>query len=114
MASRFAKAFNIGNKSDTSDARAIWLAALQPGNTVAVKTEAQQAVLGLHRVRQQLVKFRTSQINCMRGLVGEYGEVMPASKRAFDANMSSVLERVSTLIPGPLLETLREQRAALT
>ena len=36
------------------------MAVQQPGiKTVAVKSEAQQAVLALHRMRQQLVKFRT-------------------------------------------------------
>ncbi|MGF6993010.1 transposase [Paraburkholderia sp. GAS32] len=59
MPAEFVKAFNIRNKSDAADARAIWLAVQQPGNAVAVKNEAQQAVLALHRMRQQLVKFRT-------------------------------------------------------
>ncbi|AKM41689.1 transposase [Burkholderia contaminans] len=113
MAPRFAKAFNIGNKNDAADARAIWLAVQQPGNKVAVKSEAQQAVLALHRLRQQLVKFRTSQINCIRGFLGEYGEVMPASRRAFDANIAAVLERVSEHVAAPLIDTLREQWAAL-
>jgi transposase len=30
----------------------------------------------LHRMRQQLVKFRTMQINSLRGLLTEYGEAM--------------------------------------
>jgi transposase len=71
MPAKFVKAFNIGNKNDTADARAIWLAVQQPGKAVAVKTEAQQAVLALHRMRQQLVKFRTMQINSVRGLLTE-------------------------------------------
>jgi transposase len=73
MAPRFAKAFNIGNKNDAADARAIWLAVQQPGNKVAVKIEAQQAVLPLHRLDQQLVKFRTYQIHCIRGLLAGGG-----------------------------------------
>uniref|UniRef100_E6PSA7 Uncharacterized protein n=1 Tax=mine drainage metagenome TaxID=410659 RepID=E6PSA7_9ZZZZ len=76
MPARFVKAFNIGNKSDAADARAIWLAVQQPGKAVAVKSEDQQAVLAMHRVRQQLVKVRTMQINALRGLMTEYGEVM--------------------------------------
>ena len=50
---------------------------------VAVKSEEQQAILALHRMRQQqLVKFRTAQINGLRGLLTEYGEVMaPGSCR---------------------------------
>jgi transposase len=67
MPAKFVKTFNIGNKNDPADARAIWLAVQQPGKSVAVKTEGQQAVLALHRMRQQLVKFRTMQINSLRG-----------------------------------------------
>ena len=67
MPARFVKAFNIGNKNDADDARAIWLAVQQPSKSVAVKTEAQQAVLALHRMRQQLVKFRVAQSNNLRG-----------------------------------------------
>ena len=49
MPGEFVKAFNVRNKSDAADARAIWLAVQQPGKPVAVKTEMQQAMLGLHR-----------------------------------------------------------------
>ena len=46
MPAKFVKAFVMGNKNDAADARAIWMAAQQPGKSVAVKTETQQAVLG--------------------------------------------------------------------
>lgn len=45
----------------------------QPCKAAVVKTEDQQAVLAMHRRRQQLVKFRTMQINTLRGLLTEYG-----------------------------------------
>jgi transposase len=64
LSARWVKPFVGGDKNDVADARAIWTAVQQPGiKTVAVKSEAQQAVLALHRMRQQLVKFRTAQIN---------------------------------------------------
>ncbi|CAB3806665.1 hypothetical protein LMG28138_05826 [Pararobbsia alpina] len=63
MPAKFVKAFVMGNKSDAADARAICMAVQQPGKAVAVKTEAQRVVLALHRMRQQLVKFRTMQVN---------------------------------------------------
>ncbi|MBH1409040.1 IS110 family RNA-guided transposase [Pseudomonas fluorescens] len=109
MPARFVKAFNIGNKNDAADARAIWLAVQQPGKAVAVKTEAQQAVLALHRMRQQLVKFRTMQINSLRGLLTEYGEVMGRSRAALNKAMPDVLERVADRLPAVLVDTLREQ-----
>ena len=53
----------------------------QPGvKAVAIKSEEQQAILALHRMRQQLVKFRTAQTNGLRGLLTEYGKVMPQGR----------------------------------
>lgn len=109
MPAKFVKAFNIGNKNDPADARAIWLAVQQPGKSVAVKTEGQQAVLALHRMRQQLVKFRTMQINNLRGLLTEYGEVMGLGRTALDKAMPLVLARVADRLPAVLIDTLREQ-----
>ena len=52
-----------------------------PGTkTVAIKSEEQQAILALHRMRQKLVKFRTAVINGLRGLSTEYVEVMPKGR----------------------------------
>ena len=104
--------FVSGNKNDAHDARAIWTAAQQPGvKTVAVKTEEQQAVLALHRMRQQLVKFRTAQINGLRGLLTEYGEVMPKGRDGMKRSMPAALERVSERLPAIVVDTLREQWA---
>lgn len=109
MPAAFVKAFNIGNKNDAADARAIWLAVQQPCKAIAVKTEAQQAVLALHRVRQQLVKFRTMQMNCLRGLLAEYGEIMAKSRAALDRSVPAILERLSERLPAMLIDSLREQ-----
>src|ERR1035437_7702551 len=78
LSGKFVKSFVMGNKSDAADARAIWIAVQQPGvKPIAIKTEQQQAILALHRLRQGLVKTRTMQINALRGLLTEYGVVMP-------------------------------------
>ena len=107
-------AFVGGNKSDAHDARAIWTAAGQPGiKTVAVKSEEQQAILALHRMRQQLVKFRTAQSNGLRGLLGEYGEVMARGRAGLRRGMPGALERLSERLPAMVLDTLREQWARL-
>lgn len=109
MPAKFVKAFVMGNKNDAADARAIWMAAQQPGKSVAVKTETQQAVLGLHRMRQQLVKFRTMRVNSLRGLLTEYGEVMGKGRAALDKAIPGVLERLVDRLPTILIDTLREQ-----
>ncbi|MGF6837834.1 transposase [Paraburkholderia youngii] len=109
MPGEFVKAFNIRNKNDAADARAIWLAVQQPGKPVAVKTEMQQAMLGLHRMRQQLIKFRTMQINNLRGLLTEYGEVMSKGRSKLDNEIPVVLERIAERLPAVIIDTFREQ-----
>ncbi len=110
MSGKMVKAFVSGNKNDAADARAIWMAARQSGvKAVAVKTEAQQAILAMHRMRQQLVKTRTAQRNEMRGLLAEYGEVFGLGRSAFNAGMKGALERLAERLPAMLIDTLREQ-----
>ncbi|WP_232458283.1 IS110 family transposase [Burkholderia ubonensis] len=108
MPAKFVKAFNIGNKSDPADAHAIWMATQVPSKPVAVKTEAQQAVLALHRLRQQRIKFRTMQMNALRGLLAEYGEVMAKSRAALDKVIPGVLARLAERLPAMLIDSLRE------
>jgi transposase len=109
MPARLVKAFNIGNKNDAADAKAIWLAVQQPCKAVAVKTEEQQAVLAMHRLRQQLVKIRTMQVNALRGLLTEYGEVMGKSRAALDKGIPVALEKLAERLPAMLIDSLREQ-----
>lgn len=111
MPARFVKAFNIGNKNDAADARAIWLAMQQPRRAVAVKTEMQQAVLMFHRQREQLVKFRTMQTNGLCGMLAEFGEVMGKGRVAMSKAISEALARVEERLPKALIDSLREQWA---
>ena len=65
--------FVNGNKTDATDARAIWLAIQQPGTKfVGVKTLMQQATLTLHRQREMLMRMKIMQINALRGLLYEF------------------------------------------
>jgi transposase len=110
MSGKMVKAFVCGNKNDAADARAIYVAAQQPEvKAVAVKSEGQQAVLAMHRIRQQLVKMRTAQMNELRGLLGEYGEVFGQGRKALDAGVKVALERLAERLPAPLIDTLRDQ-----
>src|SRR5262245_23864581 len=110
LAAQIVRPFVGGNKNDAADARAIWTTMQQPGiKTVAVKSEAQQAVLALHRMRAQLVKFRTAQVNGLRGLLTEYGAVMPQGRAAITRNLPGVLQKLSDRLPMLLIDTLREQ-----
>ena len=110
LPARSVKAFVTGNKSDAIDARAIWTAVRNGGiKRVAVKTEAQQAVLALHRMRQQQVKMRTMQINELRGLLTEYGEVFAKGRVSMIRGIADALDRLATRLPRVVIESLREQ-----
>lgn len=73
--------FVSGNKTDATDARAIWLAVQQPGTKfVGIKTQEQQATLTLHRQREQLMKMKIMQSNSLRGLLYEFGAAFAKGK----------------------------------
>ena len=72
IATKFVKPFVKGNKNDAADARAILEAAQRPEiRFVPVTTEAQQAVLALHTMRDGLVKARTAQLHQLRAVLYE-------------------------------------------
>jgi transposase len=78
MAPQYVKAYVKTNKTDEADAEAICEAVCRPNmRFVAVKTPEQQAILSVHRVRAGYVKARTAQANQIRGLLSEYGMVLP-------------------------------------
>jgi transposase len=65
-------------KNDAQDAAAICEAAGRPAmRFVPMKTAEQQALLTVHRVRQGFVTERTATINRLRGLLSEFGIVLP-------------------------------------
>ena len=85
-------------KNDQHDAAAIAEAAQRPSmRYVPAKSLTAQDMQSLHRVRQQLVKTRTSLINQCRGLAMEYGEVMPKKRASFNQHMPRILELESEL-----------------
>lgn len=78
MATQLVKPYVKTNKHDAADAEAICEAVTRPNmRFVPVKTPEQQAVLALHRSRQSFIKQRTAQANQIRGLLAEFGIVMP-------------------------------------
>lgn len=111
IAAQFVRPFVKGNKTDAADAEAIWEAAQRPGmRFVAVKSEEQQAVLGLHRLREQRVKTRSMLVNQLHGVMGEYGMALPKGWKAMLKQAAAVLnETQSSLIPELLRPALLEQ-----
>jgi len=79
----YVRPYRRRNKTDRSDCEAILEADRCAGiHPVGVKSEDQQALIGLHRVRSQWMESRTARINAMRGLLHEFGICgLPGSKR---------------------------------
>jgi transposase len=107
---KFIRPFVQTNKTDAADARAIWTAVQQPGmRTVAAKTEDQQAMLGLHRMRSLLIKFRTMQVNQLRGLLYEFGVSFRTGRVAGLNEIRARMEELEDALPGVMINSLQDQ-----
>jgi transposase len=103
----YAKAYVRRNKNDPADAAAICEAVSRPSmRFVAVKTEAQQAAAGIHKVRAMLIKQRTMLINTLRGLMAEFGIVVAEGPHHVGELVAILTDPADTPIPTPLHEGL--------
>jgi transposase len=110
IATQFVRPFVKNNKTDAADAQAIWEAAQRPGmRFVALKSEGQQGVLMMHRMREQLVKMRTMQINQLRGLLYEFGADLPQGRQRGLERIPSELAKLAGVLPATVVDTLRGQ-----
>ena len=82
LPAQYVRPYRRRNKTDRADAAAL-LEAARCGEIleVPIKTEEQQAVQGLHRIRSQWMAARTARINTLRGLLREQGIELPAGAR---------------------------------
>lgn len=93
MAPQFVKPYVKSPKNDTRDAEAIGEAVTRPTmRVVPVQGLAQQDIQSLHRARERLMKVRTALINELRGLLSEYGIVVPTSVSKFRTAVVAKLE----------------------
>ncbi|MGH7604689.1 MAG: IS110 family transposase [Gemmatimonadaceae bacterium] len=111
MAPKFVIPYRKSGKNDGNDAEAICEAVTRPNmRFVPVKSVEQQALLALHRVRQGFVVERTAIINRLRGLMAEFGVVLPlrsVTVRRQAAQAAEALPELARAAIGDLLEQLR-------
>ncbi|SIT50107.1 transposase [Paraburkholderia piptadeniae] len=101
---QFVRPFVKSNKNDFVDAEAICEAASRPSmRFVTPKTELQQTLSALHRVRESLVRDRTKTTNQIHGFLLEFGISLPKGK-AVITRLPAVLEEHS--LPPHLVTTL--------
>jgi transposase len=107
MAPQFVRPYVKTNKNDAADAEAICEAVTRPHmRFVPVKTVPAQAILAVHRARQGFVKARTAQANQIRGLLGEFGIVIPQGITHIGKRLPSILEDAENDLPGVFRDLL--------
>ena len=85
--------FVRGNKNDHNDAFAITEASKHPYiRFVPIKTEYQQEISCLHRIRERLIKNKSALSNQSRGLLSEFGVVFPCGHAAFLHGLTSIID----------------------
>jgi transposase len=109
MSPRFVRPYVKSSKNDARDAEAICEADTRPSmRFVAVKSQAQQDMLALHRIRALLIRERTAMMNQVRGLLAECGIVVPQGAARLRRALAELLgdrdERVSELLREALAE----------
>lgn len=110
MAPQFVAPYRKSDKNDHNDAEAICEAAGRPNmRFVPVKTEEQQAVLMVHRVRSLMVGERTSLVNQIRGLLSEFGIVLPQGRCHVRSQLPSILEDAENDLPEVAREVFANQ-----
>jgi len=83
--------FVRGNKNDHNDALAIAESSRRPHiRFVPVKTEQQQQIIAVHRIRRRLVKNRTQITNQARGILADFGLIVPQGNKAFKELMRQI------------------------
>lgn len=101
----YAKAYVRRNKTDAADAEAICEAVSRPQmRFVPIKSEADQAMAAVHRVRERLIAQRTQTINMVRGQMAEFGHVAAAGPQHVKELVQALGEPDS--LPAPLRQAL--------
>lgn len=87
--------YRQGQKNDHADALAILEASYRPLlKPVPVKSERQQYLQSVYKVRRRLIERRTALSNQMRGLLGEFGYVFPSGLGVLRRELPRCLEQL--------------------
>ena len=108
MAPKFVTPYRKSGKNDGNDAEAICEAVARPNmRFVPVKTVEQQSDLSLHRVRQGFVEERTATFNRLRGLLAEFGHVLPVRTSELCRRVPQLLDKLPSRLAGCIRDLLQ-------
>jgi len=107
IAAELVKPFRLGGKNDAADAEAI-ASRLPTMRVVSIESVEQQAILAWHSVRAGWQEERTALLNRTRGLLAEFGVVIPRSADRLLAALPILVE--DDRLPDPVHAMLMEVR----
>jgi transposase len=111
---KFVAPFRQGHKTDSNDALAVAEAARRPNIKEApMKTVEQQGLQAIHRSRQLLVQESTALSNHLRGLLMEFGVVIPQGFASLLRAIPEVLEDGESELPDLYRPTLQRMYSRL-
>jgi transposase len=114
---QFVKPYVQGNKNDPKDAAGICEAVGRPHmRCVPIKSVDQQDMQALHRIRERQIKARTALVNQIRGLLAEYGVVIPKGVAQVRQKLPFILEEAEnglTMLAREWLQALAAELQAL-
>jgi len=115
MAPKFVTPYRKRGKNDGNDAEAICEAVTRPNmRFVPVKSVEQQADLGLHRVRQGFVEERTGTLNRIRGLIAEFGYVLPNGPEHIRRAVPAIIDALPARLAGCVRDLLEHAERLAT
>ncbi len=114
MSPHFVTPYRKSQKNDGNDAEAICEAVGRPSmRFVPIKRAPQQDIQALHRIRFQLIKWRTALANEIRGLLGEYGIVVAKGIAPLRRELPLILDDGPNQLSGIFREMLGEMAERL-
>lgn len=107
MNPRFVKPYVKSDKNDRNDAEAICEAVTRPNMRFAgTKTNEQQDLQSLHRIRSRLTKNRVSLSNQLRALLMEYGVIVPKGFKQIKNKLKEIFAENTEQEISPFLKEL--------
>lgn len=115
IAPQHVKPFVKSQKNDSADAQGIIEAASREEmRFVPVKSQEQQDIQAIHRIRARQIRDRTALMNELRGLLMEYGVVIPTGRSALGKHVALALESsLLTEVMSSMTRELYEELLAL-
>jgi len=109
LPAQYVKAYVRRNKTDHHDAVALVEAIRNHDlHAVPVKSEHQQALQSLHRLRSQHMQSRNARINSLRGILREFGIIVPMGPRAAIVHATQALAQLPEMLIPAVCSVIKE------